>query len=90
MAPIVQSITDILSFATLLGGAIALFLFILLAGPFRESGPGKRIADFAGQRAILFSFVVALVSAAGSLFYSEVAGFAPCVLCWWQRIFLYP
>jgi disulfide bond formation protein DsbB len=30
------------------------------------------------------------VSVASSLFYSEIAGFAPCLLCWWQRIFLYP
>lgn len=25
-----------------------------------------------------------------SLFYSEVIGYAPCVLCWYQRIFMYP
>lgn len=27
---------------------------------------------------------------AGSLFFSYVMGFAPCVLCWYQRIFLFP
>ena len=26
----------------------------------------------------------------GSLFFSEVMGLEPCVLCWWQRIFIYP
>jgi disulfide bond formation protein DsbB len=26
----------------------------------------------------------------GSLFFSEVMGFQPCVLCWYQRIFMYP
>jgi disulfide bond formation protein DsbB len=26
----------------------------------------------------------------GSLFYSEVAKYTPCLLCWWQRIFMYP
>jgi disulfide bond formation protein DsbB len=26
----------------------------------------------------------------GALFMSEVMGFAPCVLCWWQRIFMFP
>jgi disulfide bond formation protein DsbB len=33
------------------------------------------------------------VSAAGtgaSLYYSEIADFPPCELCWYQRIFLYP
>ncbi|MBI5594951.1 MAG: disulfide bond formation protein B [Elusimicrobia bacterium] len=33
---------------------------------------------------------VAAVSAAGSVFFSHVMGFAPCVLCWYQRIFLFP
>lgn len=26
----------------------------------------------------------------GSLYFSEVVGLAPCKLCWYQRIFLYP
>ena len=26
----------------------------------------------------------------GSLIMSEVARFQPCLLCWWQRIFMYP
>ena len=30
------------------------------------------------------------ISATGSLFFSHVMGFAPCVLCWYQRIFLFP
>jgi disulfide bond formation protein DsbB len=25
----------------------------------------------------------------GSLFFSEVKGFEPCLLCWWQRIFIF-
>lgn len=33
-----------------------------------------------------------LVSAAtaGSLYFSEIIGFEPCPLCWYQRIFMYP
>ena len=26
----------------------------------------------------------------GSLYYSEIAGFVPCTLCWYQRILMYP
>ena len=33
---------------------------------------------------------VALTAMAGSLYFSEVVGFAPCVLCWYQRIAMYP
>lgn len=37
-----------------------------------------------------FVFLVALVATAGSLFFSLYADFAPCELCWYQRIFMYP
>ena len=40
-----------------------------------------------------FVFVALLVASAsvlGALFLSEVAGFAPCVLCWYQRVFMFP
>jgi disulfide bond formation protein DsbB len=35
-------------------------------------------------------FIVALISTLASLFFSEILKFTPCVLCWWQRIFMYP
>ncbi|MCL4110550.1 UNVERIFIED_CONTAM: hypothetical protein GTU68_035524 [Idotea baltica] len=36
------------------------------------------------------AFVVALTATLGSLYYSNVANFRPCRLCWWQRIMMYP
>jgi disulfide bond formation protein DsbB len=40
---------------------------------------------------ILFAcWLLASVSALGSIFFSHVMGFAPCVLCWYQRICLFP
>ena len=40
---------------------------------------------------ILFlTWLVASISVMGSLFFSHVMEFAPCVLCWYQRIFLFP
>jgi disulfide bond formation protein DsbB len=35
-------------------------------------------------------WVVALVATGGSLFFSEVMELPPCVLCWYQRIAMYP
>ena len=35
-------------------------------------------------------FIVASTATAGSLFFSEVMEFPPCVLCWYQRIAMYP
>src|SRR5215467_2605585 len=36
------------------------------------------------------AFVVSGTAMAGSLFFSEVAHFVPCELCWYQRICMYP
>jgi disulfide bond formation protein DsbB len=36
------------------------------------------------------NFLIALSGLLGSLYFSEVLGFPPCVLCWYQRICLYP
>ncbi|MBK5104974.1 MAG: disulfide bond formation protein B [Burkholderiales bacterium] len=35
-------------------------------------------------------WLIATTSMLGSLFFSEVMGFQPCVLCWYQRIAMYP
>ncbi|MGH3000823.1 MAG: disulfide bond formation protein B, partial [Gaiellaceae bacterium] len=36
------------------------------------------------------AFVVAALATGGSLFFSQIAGFVPCELCWFQRICMYP
>lgn len=36
------------------------------------------------------AWVVSLVATMGSLFFSEVMHLPPCVLCWYQRICMYP
>src|SRR5205814_867353 len=33
---------------------------------------------------------IALLSTLGSLFLSEVVKFQPCILCWYQRVMMYP
>ncbi|HUJ55941.1 MAG TPA: disulfide bond formation protein B [Gaiellaceae bacterium] len=35
-------------------------------------------------------FVVASVATGGSLFFSQIANYQPCELCWFQRICMYP
>lgn len=36
------------------------------------------------------ALAIAIVSLLGSLYFSEIAGYAPCTLCWYQRITMYP
>ena len=37
-----------------------------------------------------FILLVSLVATCGSLYFSEVMKLPPCVLCWYQRIAMYP
>ena len=40
---------------------------------------------------LLFAaWLVAMIATLGSLFFSEVMMFPPCVMCWYQRICMYP
>lgn len=42
------------------------------------------------QNALYLALIQALISTLGSLYASEVLKFAPCVLCWYQRVAMYP
>lgn len=51
-----------------------------------ESSSGK-----GGAWALLFTaWIVALLATLGALFIGEVMGQSPCVLCWFQRAFMFP
>lgn len=50
----------------------------------------KSFISWLGDHAILLVLVIASGSVIGSLIYSEVIGYSPCSLCWWERIFMYP
>lgn len=39
---------------------------------------------------LFLCWIIVVVSMLGSLFFSEVMGLEPCVLCWYQRICTYP
>lgn len=90
MTPFVQSATNFLSYVTVILDVFIVLLFVILITPLRKRGWTRDVAEYFGERAIFLSFLVALAATAGSLFYSDIANFQPCLLCWWQRIFLYP
>ncbi len=50
----------------------------------------QRLREAVGPIVIPLCFAVALTATLGSLYLSEVAGFPPCRLCWYQRIAVYP
>lgn len=50
----------------------------------------EKYAQFIQQQAHYLSFAIALVATVGSLYFSEVMGYQPCVFCWYIRILMYP
>jgi len=65
-------------------------IIFLLASFFLPKKLKNSIFVFFSDHAFLFSFVVSFFATVTSLYYSEVLGYEPCVLCWYQRIFLFP
>ena len=47
-------------------------------------------SSFTAWVTIFSAWLVASVATLGSLFFSEVMMFPPCVFCWYQRICMYP
>lgn len=51
----------------------------------------KAINKTGAKEYLLYAaWIIALVATVGSLFFSEVMNLPPCVLCWYQRIAMYP
>lgn len=42
------------------------------------------------SNALYIAFIQAIVAFLWSMYYSNIAHFPPCVLCWYQRIFMFP
>ena len=83
----------IVALATLgvLGQVLAVFL--LLAGALwlvHVRGPLAAVRWTIWGYELWLAFLVAAVATGGSLFFSEIAGFVPCELCWFQRVCMYP
>lgn len=45
---------------------------------------------FMRRNVLYLAWLVAVVATLGSLYFSEIRGFIPCELCWYQRILMYP
>jgi disulfide bond formation protein DsbB len=48
------------------------------------------LADLLAMSSRHLALLAATIATGGSLFMSEVLGWVPCVLCWYQRILMYP
>lgn len=83
----VETLNTILALGTigLQVAAIALFAMLTLRGNLFVERALERVRS----RGLWIAFLFAISGSALTLLYSEVFGFPPCPLCWWQRVFLY-
>jgi disulfide bond formation protein DsbB len=83
----IDQFNNIISVLALLGQiwVVVLVLYLIF---FRKSQ--LKLFKFFVDNSIPLAFLVALAATGGSLYYSEIAKFNPCDLCWFQRIFIYP
>ncbi|MEW6610533.1 MAG: disulfide bond formation protein B [Patescibacteria group bacterium] len=80
----IPTINLLLALLTIIGQVVvALLIIALIVRP-------PRMLEIVRTHAVGCAFIVALIATLGSLFYSEIAGYEPCKLCWFQRILMYP
>jgi len=67
-----------------------LFVFVSVAAWATKPTFWPSLRKKIGAKARLLAFIVTGFASLGSLWLSNLAGYNPCLLCWWQRVFMYP
>jgi disulfide bond formation protein DsbB len=89
----VQTVTLVYGLLAIVGIVILIWLAVLgLASRFSDAAADglDAIRERLEPWAVTAAAIVALLAMAGSLYFSEIAHYTPCVLCWYQRIAMYP
>jgi len=82
LASFLNSLWGILSIIALLIVLLCLYSLIFRKTP--------SFIKHIGKHGVIIAFIASLLATIGSLMYSDVLGYEPCKLCWFQRIFMYP
>ena len=81
-------VTDlVLTTATLLLWALLLSTFLVCLVHVKTR---QQVAALIEKRGVVIALFLVTAATASSLWYSEVVGFDPCRLCWYQRIAMFP
>lgn len=80
-------LTTVLTIGTLIGNIlVVLFLISYIA----KRSAFAKVSEFMSQHALRLGFLIAFAATFGSIIYAQVTGYPACILCWIQRIFMYP
>lgn len=87
----IQGIITLISILALLGLiALVILLLVFLADRILHKNIFDRIVKPFRPHAYILAFGLSLIATLSSLFLSEIAHLQPCILCWYQRIMMYP
>jgi disulfide bond formation protein DsbB len=76
------------NFISIVGIFAQLFLiFLIFILVFKRN---SKVFDFLEKNSFYLAFIIAGSATIGSLFYFEIFKIEPCLLCWYQRILMYP
>ena len=78
---------QLVGIGVIVGQVLIVVLLLELFVPSKMQGT---IGRWLGRNGLKIAFLAALGASAGSIIYSNIIGYPPCTLCWWQRIFIYP
>ncbi len=79
--------TEVIGFLTLLSNILFIAVIVVIIA---HAGTRVKLYHFVHKNILVLLFLGVISAVIGSLVYSNVVGFPPCDLCWWQRIMLYP
>jgi disulfide bond formation protein DsbB len=79
--------TPTIALLTLVSNLIFIIVLIVI---FAHAETKAKLYNFVHKYILELLFWGIMSAVVGSLIYSDIVGFPPCDLCWWQRILLYP
>jgi len=88
MTSLTLMVTNALALATVGLQVFAAAILVALCLP--RAPQSRALLGFVRRYALAIGFVIAVGAVVGSLYYSDIVGYEPCSLCWWQRVFIYP
>jgi disulfide bond formation protein DsbB len=84
-----QTFSTLISIAVVFGQIATVVLVLLLLRDYRNRSRDA-VTSWIHKHGLTLAFLVAFGAVAASFVFSDVIGWPPCTLCWYQRAFMVP
>ncbi len=85
-----MSLTELVIKLTAIGTVAAIIMVLVWIISYLTGKRHNTLVRHMGRHGLLYAFGISLAATLGSLYFSLVAHYAPCSLCWVQRVFMFP